>query len=233
MNGNLGNLNSIMGIAETYQYIEKLFRQQMRGLRESGDVQQRLIALVNYLCMLSYEISGEQLVRSARFAQVPLDNSYVREYITKAHRCGALMLKADDVVANVLDEPVYMEERWGNYVEAIGKLREVLFTTNNDESGNIDSDMKIARAECPKCGMFEISVGSGGEIVWVRYSKHPRYRTVCPQCGERIVSKLSRAEAQLFEELGVESRHHAVDLDESEIEEFVDNFESEIRTLLA
>lgn len=222
-----------MTIAENYKYIERHYRSQISELRVDGDVQERLVALVNYLSLQAYEISGDELVQSANYAKVPLDNDYVRTYIAKANQVGILLLRDDEITQDFTQEDVDIDQSWTNYAMGVRQIRDQLFTPTNDKSGNINNDMKIARAECPSCGMFEINTDDGGEIIYVRYSRHPRYRVECPECGERVVSKINRDTAHLFEDLGVKARHHATEITDDEIDDFMDNFQSELELLLA
>lgn len=94
--------------------------------------------------------------------------------------------------------------------------------------------MKLFRAQCEECGIFELGNQTNPEeIIYVRYAPLPRAVVECPSCLELVLSPIDKATAELFEVSGTKvTKWQDREITEDEIQNFLGNLHDEIRLLI-
>lgn len=221
-------------IGRKIQFIQtKAVDEFVKASDEGYDTSTRLLTLFTYLGCLGYELSGKELLKYIALIELDITDEQIQAEIAGAWQAGIILLADDEITrpfkALRVSPPGYMPRLAAD----VAGFRKRYFGA--EDTPKEVKAMKIAMTSCKKHGRFEIQNTEGIQIHYVKYSPIPRARVMCPGCGTTIMAKLDRHTATLFQDLGVPSSHwtdDAAPIDESEVDQFMENFDTEIEALL-
>lgn len=186
-------------------------------------------SFIAYLTLLSRDINTAELNAYMQLAGITFES--VLPLLAKAVANGLINFagKSRFIDAVYEHEDFKVDDEWQRYAKQVEAWRKSYFSVTPMEV----KEMKLLRAQCESCGIFDIKDPEGSEVFYVKFSREPRCKIECPECGELVISPISLSTAMMLESVGIKASHWSTqELTEESIEKFVENIDAEITLLL-